>query len=57
MFDKKYTIRVYLDGQSVPLLEFVTTAVSVNVEHHTVNIDGIRLQFSDNQYITAELAN
>ena len=55
MFERKYLLRVYHEGQSAPTLEFVVEAVSVTLHGHKVNADGTWLIFTENQYITIDL--
>jgi hypothetical protein len=57
MFDRRYLVKIYLGGQGVPILEFFVDATSVVVEEHTVTIDGTKLTFDLNNYVSAEKTN
>jgi hypothetical protein len=52
MFDRKYIIKVYCEGQNIPLLEFTVNGMSVIVDGHTLIIDGAKIKFSDKHYIS-----
>lgn len=52
MFDRKYIIKVYCEGQNIPLLEFTVNGMSVSVDGHTLIIDGAKINFSDKHYIS-----
>ena len=54
MFDRKYVVKIYLEGQAEPVVSFFVLANQVVAEGHTVKIDGIVLRFADNQYVTAQ---
>ena len=56
MFDRKYLIKIYQSGESVPLLEYTVDAQLVAVEGHALIVDGIRLQYSERHYISVERA-
>jgi hypothetical protein len=56
MFDREYIIKIYLGGQGVPLLEFRVVAQSVQIEGHSIKIDGVTLNFSEHHYIAVETA-
>lgn len=56
MFQRRFIIRVYYDGKHVPELEFSVNAQYVNIQGHSVKIDGVTLEFSDKHYIVAEMA-
>jgi hypothetical protein len=55
MFDKQYTIKVYLGGQLDPLVEFRVVAQSVKVKGTTLSIDGVVLDFGPNHYVAVTL--
>ena len=52
MFDRRYIIKIYCEGQNTPLLEFTVDGMSVIVDGHTLIIDGAKIKFSDNHYIS-----
>jgi len=52
MFDRKYIIKIYCEGQNTPLLQFAVDAMSVIVDGHTLIIDGAKIKFSDKHYIS-----
>lgn len=52
MFDRRYIIKIYCEGQNTPLLEFTVDAMSVIVDGHTLIIDGAKIKFSDKHYIS-----
>lgn len=56
MFDRTYIIKIYLDGGSEPKLEFRVQAQSVQIQGHSVKIDGMTLNFSEHHYIAIETA-
>lgn len=56
MFDRKYAVRIYIGGQSSPLLEFFVMAQYIKVLGHSIDIDGTVLNFSDNHCIGVEQA-
>ena len=54
MFGHKYLIKVYIQGQNDPIIQFVAIACHIVVEGRAVKIDSSRLEFAENQYITVE---
>jgi hypothetical protein len=57
MFERKYLVKIYLEKQAVPLLEFTVLAASVRAEGHTLHADGVVMQYSDSHYITVAEQN
>lgn len=57
MFSHKYVIKIYFGGQNHPLLDFSVEAQSVQIQGHSLRIDGVTLNFSDNHYISVERAS
>lgn len=54
MFSRKYIIKIYLGGCNDPLLEFSLEAQHIEIQGHSVRIDGMTLNFSQNHYISVE---
>jgi hypothetical protein len=54
MFSHTYVIKIYLGGQNIPLIEFNVTAQCIHIQNHSVKIDGVTLNFSQNHYISVE---
>ncbi len=54
MFDRKYIVKIYLEGQNAPQISFVVHANYISVKGHDIHVDGVVLAFADNQYITVE---
>lgn len=57
MFSSRYIIKIYLGGCNEPLLEFNVEAQSVQIQGHSIRIDGVTLNFSQNHYIAVEKAS
>jgi hypothetical protein len=56
MFSHRYIIKIYLGGQNEPVLELSVDAQSVQIQGHSIRIDGVTLNFSQNHYIAVEKA-
>jgi hypothetical protein len=56
MFSHRYIIKIYLGGCKEPLLEFSVDAQTIQIQGHSVKIDGVSLNFSQNHYIAVEKA-
>ncbi len=54
MFDKKYLVKIYREGENVPAMQFMLVGVYVVVEGHSIHADTTRLYFAENEYITVE---
>jgi hypothetical protein len=54
MFSHTYVIKIYLGGQNIPLIQFDVKAQSIHIQNHSLKIDGVTLNFSENHYISVE---
>ena len=55
MFQRRFIIKIYYEGEHAPELEFYVNAQYVNIQGHSVKIDGVTLEFSQNHYIVVEM--
>lgn len=54
MFDRKYSVKIYLGGQGVPIIEYYVYASLITIDGHSLTIDGVKMTYSENHYIAVE---
>ncbi len=55
MFERQFRVKVYREGQYEPFVQFVVVSSYAKVEGHTLIVDGARVKFAENEYITIEM--
>lgn len=54
MFDRKYTVKIYNEGQSTPILEFSVYCQRIAVSGHVLIVDGMQFFYSKNHFIAID---
>jgi hypothetical protein len=54
MFQRNYLVKIYLGGQSYPLVEYHVAAINVAVFQNSLIIDGVKLDYGSMHYIAVE---
>jgi hypothetical protein len=55
MFQRRFIIKIYYEGKHTPEVVFHVNAQYVNIQGHSIKIDGVTLEFSQNHYISVEM--
>jgi|LakMenEpi03Aug12_release.lakeMendotaPanAssembly.Ray.scaffolds.fasta_scaffold2891026_2 hypothetical protein len=57
MFDRKYIVKIYLGGEGVPTIQYYVSAYRVTVDGHSLTIDGVKMAYGENYYISVEMVD